>query len=1183
PTSPRTEHVVFVPGTETHFHALALPPAPGQEQRLEGALANLEQLQGLASGARVLSIYTHGKHAPGEPPRLLLPNKQELDLTRVTPQLRGAERVELWACQSGTNRSTDPLTPSVNEAFGLDFILLHTGVRSAIGTLWSVPDLVTAVLSRRFRQALSGGRDAAHALAEAQRWWTQEGVSELIRHLREQPSAEAGIAAFAATLGVSLDAGAIAASLRTLGPDEVDGGPLQAKLLSPLSWAGLRFTGLPDRTPGKAWSAPQKRALTDEEQQRLEQFLERKPSQPSFSEFQNGWLAYATKQAQTTPPTPEQAIAVARMLRDRIHSSHQDNLLTALAWLHEALAAPQLRKVDCDRLTVEAAHLWLDVASGESIVPLAPHPVAMARAGKLLTAVPARSSADAAAAHARHGFLRRFVGSLGVDGLETHQKVTLVRFKDALREAIPGTPESLRVATLAVELLATLPEEERGAHASILVRARDIASAAEPRETTVAAYHRLKGALAHHEPDPSRIPRAMTFLTPRELHFTVARMVQAEPPRPGASVLTEVFNEALLRLEGDHWGEPADDGHPLVWTTGTPGEAYRTILKSYLAGHHQGQSDKAAHLIASLQFACDLRVTFLNRLVRQLSWAKRRPDPLFEPLFIILRLRGLLHTVLRDAALLREGPFGEDGLASPHRLDPFTHSAQAIRNGFKGLLDCTAWSLDEVCNARQDRPAQVRTAAFEAVLASTLLEEDAFHRWTKLREGETKAQQELGDEARLVSSYLTPIRKLQVNEDHLRELPEGEAVLGLSLTPLGPAGELLVMASWNDGAERGQQVLRVKAGPVLGGLHLLRQPDAVDTGPRRGESTPRAQGWRSVEETLAPALEAILRTAQRRRRLRWSILAPGVLRALPLLGLRVGGRPLAAQVEALTHRPSLDFYPLMDSERGQRQDFTVCLLAREEEDGTTCFGEAVVRTLRRLRPPELVVAPPAHRGSAIAEVEVLERAAPRIRTLRLYGVGGIETLNDTTALLHLEGGRVLRDRNTHNMLLPRAEVVELWASTSTSGGTGLGDLLRDEADRIPGLAGSFLMNGACAVIDLAWPVHDLVKALVCEGYGMARLQMGHCPHALAQALTRAADILKRLHGEGVRGGVAEVLVALDRLRRDSAERLFQVDPTCLMPFAPSAASPAVAHLSGAGLVEELCQPVHLGAFRWWGT
>ncbi|NMO18123.1 CHAT domain-containing protein [Pyxidicoccus fallax] len=1180
PAPPRTGHVVFIPGKETGFHALALPPSPGQE-RLEGDLANLEQLRRAAPGARVLSIYTHGEHSPGNPPRLLLPGEQELDLAQVNLLLKGAERVELWACQSGTNRPTDPLTPFVNEGFGLDFLLLHVGVRSAIGTLWSVPDLVTAVLARRFHLGLCEGQDAAKSLAEAQRWWLREGIPELLRHLSEQSSGVEGIVAFAATLGVQLDARAIANFLRTLGPAEDDWSPLRAKLSSPLSWAGIRFTGVPDRAPEKPWTAPDERPLTDEEKQHLERLLAHEPSHATFDEFQDERLTRVTKLMQEASPTPSQAIEMARLLRDRLNSSHQDNLLTALAWVHEALAAPQLAEVDRDRLTVEAAHLWLDVAWGESIVPPEPHPVALARAGKLLETLPPGRDPDADAAHARYEYLRRFSGELELESIEQVRQETLDRFTDALRRATPGSPEALRIATLAVELLATLPEAERGAHANVLKLARRITSATELREAIAAAYQRLKGALAHHEPDEARTARALNFLTPRELHFTVARMVQAEPPRPGSSVLTEVFNQALARLEGDIWGYPTDDGHPLVWTTGTPGEAYRMLLKSYLAGHEQRQSDKAAHLLACLQYACDLRVTFLNRLARHVSWIPRHPDPVFEPLWTLLRIRGLLHTVLADAALLSEEPRAVEGVAPPHRLDPFTHSAQALREGVRGRLDYTAWSLDELCNAREHRPAQVRTAAFEVVLASALLEEEALQRWTALRDAETEATRQHGDEIPLISRGLVSGRELRVNEDSLRELREGEAVLGLSLTPMGPAGELLVMAVWNDGAERGQQVLRIEAGRVLAGLHGLLKPDPVDGGPRRGEAGPRGPGWCLVEEALAPALKTLLRSAQRRRKLRWSLLAPGALRALPLLGLRVGGRPLAAQVDSLAHRPSLDFYPMADSKRAQRKDFTACLLAREQEDGTTCFGEAAVETLRRLRPPEFVVDPREFRGSTVVEVDALERAAPGIRTLRLYGVGGLESLNDTMALLRLEGRRALRERNTHGTLLSRGDVVELWASTA--GGADLKRLFRDDTDRIPGLARSFLANGACAVIDLAWPVHDIVKALVCEGYGMARMRMGHSAHALVQAITRAADLLAQLRKQGHHGSVPEVLAALDWLRRDSAHRLFQVDSARLVPFASGAASPAVAHLSGAELVEELSQPVHLGAFRWWGT
>jgi hypothetical protein len=65
--------------------------------------------------------------------------------------------------------------------------------------------------------------------------------------------------------------------------------------------------------------------------------------------------------------------------------------------------------------------------------------------------------------------------------------------------------------------------------------------------------------------------------------------------------------------------------------------------------------------------------------------------------------------------------------------------------------------------------------------------------------------------------------------------------------------------------------------------------------------------------------------------------------------------------------------------------------------------------------------------------------------------------------------------------------------------------------------------------------------------------------------------------------VRQVLEQLDQLRRTAAAIVFNIDPGQLVPFADGADSPLVANLSGEQLVEELCQPVHLAAFRWWGV
>ncbi|HEY0093059.1 MAG TPA: hypothetical protein VGB96_01990, partial [Archangium sp.] len=325
---------------------------------------------------------------------------------------------------------------------------------------------------------------------------------------------------------------------------------------------------------------------------------------------------------------------------------------------------------------------------------------------------------------------------------------------------------------------------------------------------------------------------------------------------------------------------------------------------------------------------------------------------------------------------------------------------------------------------------------------------------------------------------------------------------------------------------------------------------------------------------------SLLKEAQRTRSLRWWVLAPGALRALPLLGLRLeGGELLAEQVQRLSHLPSLGFGLLGGRLQQQGEPFTVCLLAPESHQGTTCFGEAALETLRGVYPPDLVVEPAKLQGQGGDVMEPLRSRAARIQTLRLYGIGRPESLNDTTGCLRLGPGHSLMERNTLDLVLPRCRVVELWASTA--GSADLERVIRDHADRLPGLVPGFLASGAVAVIDLAWPVHDVVKALVCEQYGWRSRRTGHGPEILAESIEHVALALRELPGLPDSSTPREVLAALDELRTLQAEQVLG-RPTALARFEAQADSLLLAGLSGAELIDELCQPVHLGAFRWWG-
>ncbi len=1185
PTPPRSEEWVVIPGG-TFFHPIAFQdPLPG-EHYLVGEEATLKAIESALSKARTLSIYTHGVHTPGEWPELELV-EGTLDFGKIkADSMYGMERVEIWACQSGANLPHDPLTRPANEGYGLDHILLTSGVRTAIGTQWSVPDLVTAIVAREYRRRLAAGDEPARALAGAQRQWLEQSLPLLLESLRRLPIHEA-ITSFAGTLGLPPEQDVRGPVLGMLGPasgqmSEHQVSELEARLTCPVAWAGIRFVGLPEWKPKKEWTAGSDRELTTEEQEQMEKLLAQEPPSPaSFDELQDGWLEREATPKLGEPPSPERALAVARVLRDRLNSSQFDNLLAALAWVHEALTVPGISSHEREHLAVEAAHLWLDVAQRGDVRPMLPHPIPLARAERLLVNVSPDSmdlSADAAAARARLNFLQR-VAELEKEEPDHVVQTALDEVLPALDQVTPGTFEALRVATTAAELIAMGSPEVRTRTANGIDAIRKLAPQSWPHRETAAAVYRLHGLLERLGDAPLSIDEAVAFLPPKDLVAVVNHKALQEGPRPGAGMLPRASNHALNRMEVALWGYPSDDRSPLVRMTGTLGPAYRWMLNGYLAGHARAQPEDAVHLLACLQFSCDLRLTVLHRLARlPEGLGLESLPPVMRYLWDLLRIRRLLHTALADAALL---PSMDPTLTKPHphRLDPYALPSQELVQGVKMDTDLTPWTLGETCvSFRKEGTHPPRTAAFEAICISAWLEAEISRQWATLLEVDAEGRKRTGvQEFPGVTSFVEPGRDLDDNEKVLRNIADGFGVLGLVIEP---SGELLVMACWNDGHTRGQRTFRVETPLVQGGLMGVLHLCEEDFAARRGcSSAMRRSAWQVVEEQLSPVLESLLRTAQARKRLAWSVLAPGALRELPLLGLRVAGKLLAQQVEALVHMPSLRF-SLPPVEREAR-DFTACLLARDRENGTTWFGEAAVETLRRIQPPQLVADPQELSGSRVVEVGTLESHASRISTLRLYGVGKADSINDTLALMHLEGRRALRERNTHGMIMPRCEVVELWACTAGSAGMALP--LRNDGDRIPGLAASFLANGAMAVIDLAWPVHDIVKALVCEHYGLFRRQMGHRPEALKQALGLTDVALQELRRHAGQRTVRQVLELLDQLRRSAAELVFNVDPGQFVPFANGADSPLVVNQSGEELVEELCQPVHLAAFRWWGV
>ncbi|GHG83933.1 CHAT domain-containing protein [Comamonas sp. JC664] len=1122
---PRRGTLTVLPGT-TRFHALATGLLLPDERSIEGAAALPEEVASQARTADVICFYTHGFHSAAEEPYLKLHGKHQLDRSVLVNQWEGAERVELWACQSGVNAPLDPRNPIVDEAFGLDFEFLRVGVRSAIGTLWKVPDFVTACIVHRFRKELLAGRDAAEALAQAQRWWTGDGLRALTQHMSGAPRKE-GYRNFIASLGADLaeedlqdmlsSVPAARASTDVMSKAEL--ALLHTVFASPLSWAGFRFVGVPEWRPLEAWTEEHERPASDEVKSKVERLLssvERAGDPaPSVQDWLESALSSALAACEGRQPSAEEALAIARIYSARQVSARPHNLLLALEWLHERLASTGLAPEEDARLRTEAAHLWLDLAMGElpdlclsSLHPPLPGP--LLRAARLLSGdAPYEGPVLASFIAAKSRLV--MVQELGHERRKPQVEPALRKAWQQLTPFLRGHrepgPETLRVLLTGCEMLLPMAEVDPKTGRELLrqclatlKRSEDAPFTDVQKAPFLARLWEASGLLARALGRGTEGPvDAMRWLPPHELvRSTLSRLF----PRIDDSVgdVTWFWGNVLAQMESALWGAPSDDRTVLVRSSGSPGFAYRWALSFYFSQMClQGRPRDPYHFIACLQLACNLRVTFLHRLARHTSHPQLGMQC------------GKLWNTLRK---------------------------------HEDLLD----QLRDEANATREPPPNRDTAPHAAREAETLREEAA-----SLWRGISKSLPRQRDQQRKRVPLLELNTKLEVLEEDLARLPRGHGLLAITL---GPGASPLVSVLWHGRQGRQGRVLHGQVPGLGGALAAVLQPYPEDEGPRAGSSAPRNRAWERLEKHLSAFLEQSLRAALNEP-LHWAVLAPGAMRSLPWLGLPVGGKHrLYQRVASLRHLPCLGFdEPLPAPTPAARR---VYLFVPSEEGDGASFGATAIKTLCGLTPPKLTLEPAWIEGRSVSEWERLQAVSHDVRSLRLYAANAPH----------------------FNLPLPGCEEVELWAANPSWKDAWHAGL--DDADRIPGPAGDFLASGARAVLDLAWPVHDVVKALVCEQHGGARAEGNPGPAALCLAIQRTRSMLSHWARHARRSrSLREALALLDERR--GASLAAHLPPSGVFPFADRHTAPALEGLTVDDLITELLHPSHLAAFRWWGN
>lgn len=812
------------------------------------------------------------------------------------------------------------------------------------------------------------------------------------------------------------------------------------------------------------------------------------------------------------PLAPLRALRVARLYRDRVRGAHLHNLLCGLSWLHQALLQGGLSAALRSRLSVEAAHLWLDVAQGECLW-VEPMPQAQPLSGPLTRAARLLDQAneyddpaDLTAARERLHLLRAAPDPADEAAVQAVVGPAL----DALGQRLSGlspTYEARRLLVLCCELLLYAPGAYPQAARRVLERAEALSrpGAALAEAPSVArlwaAALNLSRAL---QPRLALLDAVPPLLGPREraqVAYLQLRAVQRAGhgdlgPGPWLGLWhdgepglreAELWDEAFADLQRGLYG--AGPARPELWRhAGAHGAALRALLGLYLGGaaraaRARGAAESPAQLLGWLHLAADVRLLLRHAL------ARLSPGPSSGArLWQVSRDQDQWASALRAAAL---GP--APGLAA----DPF-HGGGA----------------GSACLAHQWATGAERAGVEAAALWRGLL-----------RSGRERGRGQPPGGAELVA-LLLPGSGAATHDGLL----VGHGRVGLCASP---QGELTGVVVWRTrgGVEQRALCTRSRLGDEV--RHLLAGLLGADHA-----APPGARGRLAAE--LLPALRGFLAEllpTSPPPGLHLQVLAPGALRALPLLGL-VLQAGLSARCQSLVHMPTWPVAGALELVPAPGPPRWACAL--QPPGG---FGAAAIGTLRRAAPPhevdgEVLKRPPFGRGAG----------GPTF--LRLYGDALPFTAADVSA--------------------PCAGLteVELWGWARDQGGGEVRQVQRDDDDRLPGLVRALLLAGVRGVLDLAWPVPDLVRALVCERHGLLRA-MGHGgPVALRRAVLEWQGGLWALRRTGLRGAAA--LGWLDLRRRQAAAEL-GLDPGWVAPLQGAAPAPDL---------DEVTRPSHLLAFRY---
>lgn len=1121
--------------TGTQLSAIAFA-GESESNRLGPGSADSDGVSRLLQSCRSVAFYTHGEELKlVQDPRVEIDDAPQggtlqmglrLDDGVFPPEafgaaLAGLERVELWACRSGVNVPASLAPAGLAEAHGMDVSFLRGGARSALGTLWAVPELATAAIRAAWRRNLVRGLTPAAALVGAQRWWRDHFGNS------GEVSAEAVSQRLNADFGIEVEA---RSSGGHLGPA---GFPNEGGISDVTSWSGFRFMGRPSNSLDVG---PRPDIRPSDVLRHIEEIeAVRRPPTSWDPDRLDRWFDEAIAAARLEFEAAR-AIGIGRDIADaaarhahlRFHhprDAHRLQVFHALAGLHQAeqdLLRTRAGRDVLDEVRARAALLWCEVdleriESGPISLNTLHGPGAL-RAAALRDHLQ-KGSWWWILVHLAHSLVvslpEAVSGRLGADQSGRHR---------------PDHGQALMLATrAALELPPSADlQDERELQVWIARAARELAIKWENPVLLEPALGRvwlrdevprdyvehqaearllvwtleLRNQLGEPEHATARDSMGIPFSVPPLERLIVIRQRSRLDNRRGAFADRgglEWVSAALSAWESDLWGrfETQTTRSFLTRFGGGAGAAFLGAAGIWVGGlWHAGNLQRGVNeTLTQLEFFVNRRVQFENRRNRMLG---QMPEQGARPVAIASRyldeanlVTAMVEVCFDDVAYQLEG---NTPSMVPPTVDPFRESGLSILARAGDPEARIAWHLADAL--AEETLSRGDTAAWNASTRLVAL-------------GEVVG--ELGDgfdshpDARgVIAKVAGADRTWNDLSAWVRRPQPGWALMGMHILP---DGALTLAVSWcsRDGVRgcRGGRFQHLGMSVRLQ-LQMGSAAHIASEATERGLSFPiDAEDWLlSLQGALKPALDDALQPALEAGIDQIFVLSPLGLRCLPLAALVVGpeDRLLCEQVKSLAHVPTWEM--LRSTARTQGPIRAVWAPDRGAA-GAAC--KALEERLAKSGVHEMLPSGSDRDGTirGLARlgfaVPLHDSEAPGIAATlgSLTLIGGRDNGPPRGVLCALDAEGFTIGSNRLARPFPVLRSAHIWAAPEVMRSPP--DLELERVDRLPGFAPALLGSGAAGVLQEVYPLPDLPRSLLAEFVEVCGLAGMAGPAALRSA------------------------------------------------------------------------------------